>query len=161
MEFKIIATGVLVTLLAGCTTNQAAKNTMTAPKAVVSAPGKALNLKKVKIPQSLTKRDNPYIGGPDLTCDSISAEVANLTKFVGPDLDTIDHLERNARTSEEFVDAALPYGGLVRFVSGASKHERRILQASRYAITRRAFLKTMGISLKCEPPASPLTLPFK
>jgi len=78
-----------------------------------------------------------------------------LTEFLGPDWDSPDHYSKKGRTSGEFFDAILPYGGLVRFVSGASEHEKKVIQAISYGTVRRATLKTKGASLGCSSPASP------
>lgn len=156
---KIITPLLSVALLASltaCATSNVGQNVKASPKAAVSAPGKALNLDKRTIPASLTNLGNPY----DLTgisdCASISAQIAELTAFVGPDWDSPEHFSKKGRTSEEFFDAALPYGGIVRFISGASEHEKNVLYATSYGSVKRAALKSKGARLGCSFPAAPL-----
>ncbi len=153
--FSLILTAAVVSTLSACTTSQAVKNTQDAPEAVAKAPVKALNLQKKEIPENLTNLDNPYAAPVSLDCASIGAEIAELTEFLGPDWDSPDHYTKQGRTSGEFFDAILPYGGVVRFISGASEHEKKIINAVSYASVRRAKLKTTGASLGCSAPAAP------
>lgn len=142
----------LLASLSACSTTQVKAS----PKAAVTAPGKALNLDKKTIPANLTNLDNPYdiTGASD--CASIGAQIAELTEFAGPDWDSPEHFSKSGRTSEEFFNAVLPYGGIVSFISGASEHEKKVLYATSYASVKRAALKSKGARLGCSAPAAPL-----
>ena len=135
----------------GCTTTEARKNVADSPKAIAKAPVKALNLKKTKIPDSLKELGNPYESTEAMSCASLYLEIADLTEFVGPDWDSDEHYTKTGRTSSEFFDAILPYGGIVRFVSGASEHEKKVLAAASYATVRRAYLKATSQFKNCAP----------
>lgn len=135
--------------LSACTTTQAAKNAKDTPGAIANAPVKAVNLKKQDIPEYLTELDNPYAAPQNATCHGIADEVAQLTEFLGPDWDSDEHFSKKGRTSSEFFDAILPYGGLVRFVSGASEHEKKVVYATSYGTARRAYLKATSANRGC------------
>ena len=135
--------------LSACTTTEATKNAKDTPGAIANAPVKAANLKKRKIPEALTNLENPYAAPQNATCQGIADEVAQLTEFLGPDWDSDEHFSKKGRTSSEFFDAVLPYGGLVRFVSGASEHEKKVVYATSYGTARRAHLKTTSANRGC------------
>ncbi len=135
--------------LSACTTTEVKKNTKSAPADAANAPVKALNLKKREIPEFLTDVSNPYSGGQVSSCSDINGELSKLTEFLGPDWDSEDHYSKVGGNGPGFFDAVLPYGGLVRFASGASKHEKKVLQAVDYASVRRAHLKTIKSNKGC------------
>lgn len=135
--------------LSACTTTQAKKNVMDTPEAVVEAPVKALNLQKKDIPEFLETLGNPYDGTTEMSCAALTADIEQLTEFAGPDWDSDDHFTKTGRTTSEFVDAILPYGGLVRFISGASEHDKKLVATTDYAIVRRAHLKTLRTEKGC------------
>lgn len=135
--------------LSACTTTQAKNNVLGAPEAVVEAPVKALNLQKKSIPEYLKQPGNPYEGTADMSCDALTDEVTRLTQFAGPDWDSEEHFTKRGRTTSELVDAILPYGGIVRFISGASEHNKKVVAAISYAVVRRAHLKTLRTTKEC------------
>ena len=143
--FKTTTLAALVCImgLSACTTTKKASSD------IANAPVKALNLKNVKIPESLKGVDNPYTGAQNSTCADMKAEIVELTEFVGPDWDSEEHYSKTGGKGRGFFDAILPYGGLVRFASGANKHEKKVLQAADYAGVRRAHLKTLSADKGC------------
>lgn len=144
-----IVTIICVTGLSACSTSEAVKNTKDSPSAIANAPVKAANLKKREIPEFLGNLENPYAAPQSATCQGIADEVAQLTEFLGPDWDSDEHFSKKGRTSAEFFNAILPYGGLVRFASGASEHQKKVVYATNYGTARRAFLKTTSASRGC------------
>ena len=50
----------------------------------------------------------------------------------------------------------VPYGGVVRFVTGANKKDKALRQAVLAGYARRGFLRGVELSLKC-PTAAPAT----
>lgn len=116
---------------------------------VANAPVKALNLKNIEIPENLKDVGNPYTATQSISCADMQTEIAELTEFLGPDWDSEDHYSKAGGKKGNLADAILPYGGLVRFVSGASKHEKKVLQAADYAGVRRAHLKTVSQNKGC------------
>lgn len=150
---------IMIALLSACTTTQAKKNVLATPEAVVEAPVKALNIQKKNIPDFLKKTGNPYEGTSEMSCETLKDEVTRLTEFAGPDWDSEDHFTKRGRTTSEFVDAILPYGGIVRFISGASEHNKKVVAAISYAVVRRAHLKTLRTTKDCPVEADTKPLP--
>lgn len=153
---KKVTAGILISImgLSACSTSSAGKNTAVtqaknAPSDLANAPAKALNLKNVKIPDYLKGANDPYARTFSTSCADIAAEVAQLDEFLGPDWDSPDHYSKVGGKRGNLFDAILPYGGLVRFVSGASRHEKKVLQAADYAGVRRSYLKTVGQNKGC------------
>ncbi|MEP6342422.1 MAG: hypothetical protein ABJ275_03830 [Maricaulaceae bacterium] len=149
--YKITKIGAVacVLALAACSTTEVKDGTLNAPKDIANAPVKALNLKNTKIPDYLVDAKNPYADARSLSCADLSGEIDQLTEFVGPDWDDADHYSKIGRKKGNLFDAVLPYGGLVRFASGASKHEKKVLQAADYAGVRRTYLKTVRSNKGC------------
>lgn len=98
-----------------------------------------------------------------LECAVLEAEIAALDAILGPDLDRLKAADR----TEDFVETAMvgalrsliPYRSVIRFLSGARKRERRILEAIGAGAVRRGYLKGLGESIGCAPPAAPLPAP--
>lgn len=139
----------MVLSIAACSTSKVKKNASDTPGAVANAPGKALNLKKKEIPEQLKELGNPYEVQAGLSCESLQEEIAFLTEFAGPDWDSEEHYTKKGRTASEFADAILPYGGVVRFISGASEHEKKVAYALGYSSVRRAVLKSQAANSGC------------
>ncbi len=136
--------------LAACTTSQVKKNAADTPEAVATAPTKALNINKREIPDELKDLGNPYDVKEGLSCQDIQDEITFLTEFAGPDWDSDEHYTKSGRSAAEFADAVLPYGGIVRFISGASEHEKKLAAAHGYSSVRRAVLKTRAKNKGCK-----------
>ena len=153
---KKASIGILIGImgLSACSTSSGVKGSAVtqaknAPSDLANAPVKALNLKNVKIPDYLKNANDPYARTFSTSCADIAAEVAQLDEFLGPDWDSPDHYSKVGGKRGNLFDAILPYGGLVRFVSGASRHEKKVLQAADYAGVRRSYLKTVGQNKGC------------
>jgi hypothetical protein len=124
---------------------------------VATTPITDLGLRKGEIPQVLlAAQANPY----DLTgmtaCAAISAEIARFDAVLGDDLD-LPQVKGSAispgRVAQAAVGSFIPFRGLIREISGANAHERK-LQAAIYAGgLRRAFLKGVGQQGGCPYPA--------
>jgi hypothetical protein len=134
----------------------------------ISAPLEDLNIKRTPIPPALIRAlANPYaIGGMD-HCEAIAAEVGSLDDALGPDADMpppdqtaaqVD-ADRGAKMTLGFVhnaaESALPFHSWMRQLSGADRHRRDVQAAIKAGQQRRGFLKALGMSLNCAPPASP------
>ncbi|MGH6788021.1 MAG: hypothetical protein ACREBO_14435 [Novosphingobium sp.] len=120
-------------------------------------PASDLNLRKDEIPPLLiAAQSRPY----DLTglrrCPQISAAVSELDAMLGPDFD-LPAGERDkitaGRVAQETVGAFIPFRGLIREISGANAHERRLQTAIIAGSARRAFLKGYGEAKGCKYPA--------
>lgn len=153
---KKVTVGIVIGImgLSACSTSSGAKNSAVtqaknAPGNLVNAPAKALNLKNVKIPDNLKNASDPYARTYSTSFADIRSEVAQLDEFLGPDWDSPNHYSKTGGKKGNFFDSVLPYGGLVRMVSGTSKHEKKVLQAADYAGVRRSYLKTVGQNKGC------------
>ena len=86
------------------------------------------------------------------------SEVSALDEVLGPDLDLPE--EERARISagrmaKTVVGSFIPFRGLIREVSGANDHDRRIRAAIQAGLARRGFLKGAGQAKGCAYPARP------
>ena len=134
----------------------------------ISAPLEDLNIKRTPIPPALVRAEtNPYaIGGMD-HCEGIAAEVGSLDDALGPDADipppdltaSQKDGDKGAKMTLGLVHSAaetvLPFHGWVRQLSGAERHRRDVQTAIRAGEQRRGFLKALGMSMDCAPPAAP------
>ncbi len=145
---------------------EAAKKTTSGLGRAVQSPLNDLNVQRDKIPSLLANLKTPYeLAG---TCEEISNQVIELDKLIGPDIDEPKLNTRDGGTEAggQIADAGLgaiagaasgfiPFRGVVRSVSGAKKHEMKMMIAYRRGIERRAYLKGVGKSKGCEYPAAP------
>jgi hypothetical protein len=117
------------------------------------------NLVKEKIPPVLTEAmAAPYAVPHPLTCRVIAQDVDALTAALGPDFDA------GAATGKtEFAPTAvsvaantlIPFQGVVRLLSGADAHARLVARAIIAGSSRRSYLKGLGETHRCGPPAAP------
>lgn len=137
----------------------------------VKAPLVDLNLLRKKIPDVLRDARRAPYRMPDIaTCDTLGLEIHNLDIALGADLDQriigngTDTLA--AKGAEEAGDAAadalkdlttgwIPYRGWVRRLTGAERHSRELSRHIAAGLARRAYLKGLGQSQGCVPPAAP------
>lgn len=129
---------------------------------VALTPLSDLNLTRDEIDALLVQaRANPY----DMTglhrCSDIVAAVTQLDALLGEDLDSADAKERGVspgRIAQWAVGRFIPFRGLIREVSGARAHERKVRDAVVGGMMRRSFLKGMGQQKGCRYPARPARL---
>lgn len=132
------------------------------------APLTDLNLRRVAIPARLEALTSPYEPLAAKTCAAVAFEVNELTKILGPDSDAPPPPAETMgqRAGEGAAGLALggiasaatdfiPFRSVVREATGASAHERRLRAAYERGVARRAYLKGVGASLGCAPPAAP------
>ena len=129
----------------------------------LTAPLRDLNLVRKKTPEALlTAAQGPYRLPEAVTCEALSAEIAQLDAVLGPDIDTVAaamslSLRGQQLASDAAIDAVedlttgwIPYRGLVRQVTGASKHQRMRDNAEKAGVIRRAYLKGMKAREDCD-----------
>jgi len=128
---------------------------------VVTKPLSDLNLKKGEVPPILLDaREKPYSLVGLRTCKAIQSEVGQLNAALGDDIDvsiekTRDEKRGNAvgNVAKSVITAFIPFGGVIREVSGAAANDRQ-MQVLLYAgASRRAFLKGYGQARGCRYPA--------
>jgi hypothetical protein len=127
-----------------------------------------LNLRRTQIPPFLDAIISPYEPVKVLTCGAIASDVITLTEILGADSDAMPGPEDSMgqQLGDEAADFALdtvsstvtdfiPFRSVVRQISGATAWERRLRNAYERGIQRRAYLKGIGASMGCAPPAAP------
>ncbi|MDP1632081.1 MAG: hypothetical protein Q8L66_11755 [Caulobacter sp.] len=136
----------------------------------VSAPMRDLNMVRSKVPQILLDAlEDPYERPKPMTCPELVAQLRPLIEALGPDIDepeTEDDrplIDKGADAAEDsalgFVASAaqdlIPLRGWVRKLSGAERHDRLVRAAITAGGIRRGYLKGLGESRGCNPPATP------
>lgn len=162
-------------VLAGCASDpkdngmsRAMNRTAAGVPGAVMTPFTDLNMTRTEIPARLAVLRSAYETLPVANCRTIATEVQELTNILGPDIDaplapgeTIDQrLGSSAAgwiigTVTSTMADFIPFRSAVREASGASAHERRLRAAYERGVARRAYLKGVGASLGCAPPAAP------
>lgn len=140
-----------------------------------TAPLRDLNLIQTKIPPVLWEAmANPYIRPTPLKCSVILEAVSGLDDVLGADLDQPSKpndghlLEKGREAASDFALDSLagaaqdliPYRGWVRKLTGAERHDRLVRAAIIAGGVRRAYLKGLGDTRGCKPPAAPLHHPY-
>jgi hypothetical protein len=132
---------------------------------VASTPLSDLNLKKDEVPPILlAAREATYDLGGLRTCRAIGAEIVQLDAVLGPDIDVASDKTRDEKrgnavgtVAKSVLTSFIPFGGVIREVSGAASRERQ-WQVTLYAgASRRAFLKGYGQARGCRYPARAAT----
>jgi hypothetical protein len=135
-----------------------------------TAPLEDLNLRRQRIPTVLLQAEaSPYDLRNLNHCATLAAELARLDEALGPDLDEPPAPD-GSYLSERAADAAsraalsairdatsdfIPGRSWVRRLSGAEQHSRHVQSAIQAGRMRRSFLKGVGMSRNCAPPAAP------
>lgn len=157
-------------LLIGAAATSAAAQTVVAPSNVTAgdvatSPLENLNLKKDEIPPILiAAREDTYGISGMRTCRAIGNEVGRLDAVLGPDIDvsidkTRDEKRGNAmgQVAKSVINSFIPFGGVLREVTGAASRERQWQVALYAGASRRAFLKGYGQARGCRYPARAAT----
>ena len=135
-----------------------------------AAPLEDLNLRRDPIPLPLSEIEYVYTASPTPTCLEIAVEVDELSHVLGKDYDQeADERSLGQKGGEAAGDFVIdtvrgvstgwiPYRGLVRQATGATRYERRTARAFTAGHARRAYLKGLGAALGCPVPAAPTRL---
>jgi hypothetical protein len=162
-------------LLGGCTTTRrdGSPRIQTSSEAnreslqgAVSAPLRDVNVLRTKIPEVLLRATaDPFARPRRLTCPNLIAMTTELDAALGPDLDqpAPDEDDLMQRGREGALGAVagvaqdvIPFRGWVRRLTGAERHDKLVQQAILAGAVRRGYLKGLGESKGCKPPATPL-----
>ena len=162
----LIAALSLATLATG-TVPCAVAQTAVSPKGVtagdvVTKPLEDLNIKKDEIPPILlAAQDQPYTTAGLRSCPALQSEVRNLDAVLGDDIDVLDNKSGKKRTvgtmAKSLVGSLIPFGGVIREVTGANETQRKWNVAIYAGSVRRAFLKGYGQQKGCRYPARAAT----
>jgi hypothetical protein len=151
------------------TTEQANRESV---EGAAEAPLRDLNVLRTKIPDILLQAMNdPYKRpsmGLRLTRKAQCAELAELIKpldqALGADLDepskdeddvVVKGRETAYGAAATLASSTIPFHGWVRKLSGAERHDHLVQAAIVGGAVRRAYLKGLGESRGCDPPATP------
>ena len=128
---------------------------------VLATPAGDLNLRKGKIPALLDAAvADPYNLAGLKTCAQLSGAVSALDTILGPDRDIpADRAEKLSvgRVAQSAVGSFIPFRGIIREVSGANGHQRKVDDAVEAGTARRSFLKGYGQARGCAYPAREVT----
>ena len=120
----------------------------------VMSPVKDLNLRKVEVPEAISRIFDPY--APVKNCDLIHIERAELDAVLGPDYDAEMSLEERELLEQaglglvsSGLGSLIPFRGVVREVTGASREERELREAFRKGVVRRGFLRGQSAARNC------------
>lgn len=133
---------------------------------VAQAPLRDLNVVRVDVPPVLVQAlSDPYRRPASTRCADLTALLRPLNDALGEDIDqpsAVDEsFEGQARPAAYGAiasvasDALIPFRGVVRYVTGANKHDAYVQSAIIAGYTRRAYLKGLGEARGCKPPATP------
>jgi hypothetical protein len=111
-----------------------------------------VNLRKRKIPALLSEMKSPYEPVRNKSCNGLHQQIAELNSVLGPDMDirlyeSKDHKDKRKRreTSIGLVGGAagsfIPFRGIVRAATGATKYEKELRAQYRKGVARRAYLR--------------------
>lgn len=128
---------------------------------VAATPAVDLNLKRSEISPLLTAAlEDPYTLRGLGSCRRLSATIGDLDAVLGDDVDmpTEDGKRvRPGQVARSVVRGFIPFGGVIREISGANGHERQMQTAIAAGVARRSFLKGTGQARGCAYPARSAT----
>lgn len=124
---------------------------------VVATPAGDLNIRKDEIPALLLAAEQqPYGLGGLSNCRRIAAAVSELDAMLGDDIDLPQGDKKRTsagRVAQSVVGSFIPFRGIVRELSGANEHDRKLQTAILAGVARRSFLKGTGQARGCGYPA--------
>lgn len=125
---------------------------------VVTKPLSDFNIKKDEVPEILVAaRENPYAMSGLKKCPAIATEVGKLDAVLGDDIDVAkddgNSTIRMGNLAQSFVGSLIPFGGVIRELSGANAQQRKWQEAIYAGSVRRAYLKGVGEQRGCKYPA--------
>lgn len=125
---------------------------------IVTSPLSDFNIKKDEVPAVLvTAREKPYSLAGMTRCSAIASEITQLDAVLGDDIDVArDGGDANisvGNVAKSLVRSLIPFGGVIRELSGANAQERKWNEAIYAGSVRRAFLKGIGQQRGCKYPA--------
>ena len=128
---------------------------------VVATPVSDLGLRNGKIPPVLEAAvADPYDMAGIRTCAQISTRVSELDAVLGSDRDIPQERAEKlsaGRVAQAAVGSFIPFRGIIREVSGANSHQRKVDDAVEAGTARRSFLKGYGQARGCAYPAREVT----
>lgn len=128
---------------------------------VVTKPLSDMNLRKDDVPPILiAARQDAYSVAGLRSCSAIQAEVRKLDAVLGDDIDVVEDKSLGEKRgnsvgniAKSVVGSLIPFGGVIREISGANENQRQWNVAIYAGSVRRAYLKGMGAQKGCRYPA--------
>jgi len=98
--------------------------------------------------------DSPYDVVRNRSCRALRNDISKWNKVLGPDLDAKKNDDSKTRetsldVAEAGVGTLIPFRGLVRAATGATKHENMIRREYRKGVARRAYLRGIASVRRC------------
>ena len=159
---RAIASIVVASILSLAGPVAASAQTVVAPRPVTvvdvaAAPVDELNLRKQKYDAVLINAQaHPYAIPGGGSCPALNHEVAALNGALGPDIDEASSLTEQEKrsqavggTARSVVGGLIPFGGVIRAISGATAEARRRALYLYAGSVRRAFLKGYARARGC------------
>ena len=158
----LLALAATVAMLPAATSAQTAVDPKDAtPGQVVTKPLNDFNIKKDDIPSILqAARTDPYSLAGMKRCSDVQGEVARLDTALGDDVDIAESKRRGpgvGNIAKSLVGSLIPFGGVIRELTGANENQRQYQLALYAGTARRAFLKGYGQQRGCKYPARSAT----
>lgn len=129
---------------------------------IVASPLTDINLKKKHIPPVLiAAQAHPYTLTGLTDCAKIGAAVKDLDAVLGRDVDAPagpkESMSRGLAmdAGQDTINSLIPGRFIIRRLSGAYDAQRKAVAAVYAGSVRRGFLKGIGASKGCTPPAAP------
>ena len=153
LALVLLAAGLVSAPLRAQTAEQVGKSAET----IATKPLKDANIVKTEIPPELLAiMNNPYSLQGLSTCAQFSAEIAKLTKVLGPDVDAQKPTDGDSASEmvlsqiEKTAGNLVPGSGIIRKVSGAEAQENKAKAAVYAGSLRRAYLKGTARAKGCK-----------
>lgn len=156
----LIAFAVLAALATPLAAQSDDKRTVTS---IAESPLSDVNLKKKHIPPVLQRATvTPYAMAGLTDCAKIGAAVKELDAVLGRDVDAPttngkpdERRELAMDAGQDTINSLIPGRFIIRRLSGAYEAQRKAVAAVYAGSVRRGFLKGLGASKGCHPPAAP------
>jgi hypothetical protein len=106
---------------------------------------------------------DPYRPPSAPACQTVPAEILEISKVIGPDFQS-ETVSKEESWTDRGVGAArglIPYGGVVRFATGADKKDKALRAAVEAGFARRGFLRGVALNMTCNAPAPAKAAPAK
>ena len=128
---------------------------------VAATPAADLNLKRTEIPALLAAAaEEPYSLSGLGSCRRLITAIGELDAVLGNDVDMPPESGKRVRpghVAKAVVGSFIPFEGVIREISGANGHDRRLQSAIASGAARRSFLKGTGQARGCAYPARSAT----
>jgi hypothetical protein len=132
----------------------------------MESPLRDVNLVRTKIPLVLlAATEKPYAKPRPQSCAVLAAMIRELDVALGEDLDapvtedSVSLMDRGSTAAIGYLAGAasdlIPFRGWVRKLTGAERHDKLVVAAIEAGAVRRAYLKGIGETRNCRPPAAP------